>query len=177
MYLPDWRDERRLEYSNRLARTLAALLPPGMLLAGELMLVWPRPWNYERLPLLRAALGVGLGALIIYYSRHHKQDPFSPLVMAACRGLVYLIASAWLTDAVPSAVLIGAGLLTLYVIALSRLAKHDMLPGGAIAALIGGISLLDAAMVVAATGRMDLALVTACGFPTTLVLQRLAPGT
>jgi sugar phosphate isomerase/epimerase len=30
VYLPDWRDERRLEYSNRLARLLAALLPPGL---------------------------------------------------------------------------------------------------------------------------------------------------
>lgn len=27
VYLPDWRDERRLEYSNRLARLLAALMP------------------------------------------------------------------------------------------------------------------------------------------------------
>ncbi len=30
VYLPDWRDERRLEYSNRLARLLAALLPRGI---------------------------------------------------------------------------------------------------------------------------------------------------
>ena len=30
VYRPDWRDERRLEYSNRLARLLAALLPPGV---------------------------------------------------------------------------------------------------------------------------------------------------
>jgi hypothetical protein len=30
VYLPDWRDEARVEYSNRLARVLAALLPDGV---------------------------------------------------------------------------------------------------------------------------------------------------
>ena len=29
VYLPDWRDEARLAYTNRLADLLAVLLPPG----------------------------------------------------------------------------------------------------------------------------------------------------
>ena len=39
VYLPDWRDERRLAYSARLARILAALLPPDSELEGSVSTV------------------------------------------------------------------------------------------------------------------------------------------
>ena len=39
VYLPDWRDPERLDYSNRLARILAALIPEGLDLPGSVSTV------------------------------------------------------------------------------------------------------------------------------------------
>jgi sugar phosphate isomerase/epimerase len=39
VYLPDWRDEERLRYTDRLADLLAALLPPGAGLGGSISTV------------------------------------------------------------------------------------------------------------------------------------------
>lgn len=39
VYLPDWRDERRLEYSNRLARILASILPDDPSVVGTVSTV------------------------------------------------------------------------------------------------------------------------------------------
>ncbi len=144
---------------------------------GELMLVWPRDRDYERLPLLAAALGLALAACILYYSWRHKRDPFSPVVMALCRALVYVITAAWLVDRLPGQVLAGAAALASYVVALSQVAKYDVLPGRSIAMMIAGISILDAVMVLLSTGQWGLAGVTALGFPLTLALQRFTPGT
>ena len=40
------------------------------------------------------SIGVILGVLIVYYNYRHKTDPHSPVVMAVCRGLIYLIAAS-----------------------------------------------------------------------------------
>jgi 4-hydroxybenzoate polyprenyltransferase len=140
-----------------------------LLTLGEAILVFQS--------LAAAAWGLALAALIVYYSWRHKRDPFSAVVMALCRACVYVIAAAAMGAAPGPAVLAGAALLTMYVIVLSQLAKHDLVPGASVAVLIAGISLLDAAMVFTATGHPLLALTATAGFPLTLALQRFTPGT
>lgn len=141
----------------------------ALLAAGELLLVGAGP--------SAAVLGLVLAGLIVYYSIRHKRDPLSPVVMALCRACVYLIAAAPLAAGIAPPVVAGAGLLAAYVVGLSVVAKRDLLPGPSIAMLIAGISIVDAAVVLWATGAWPPALVAAAGFPLTLALQRVAPGT
>ncbi|HUJ76965.1 MAG TPA: UbiA family prenyltransferase, partial [bacterium] len=42
--------------------------------------------------------GVVLGLLIVYYNYNHKKNPFSPLLMALCRALVYGVAAVAAAD-------------------------------------------------------------------------------
>ena len=148
----------------------------GLLVAGEALLFWPRPGRDDP-ALLAAAFGAILAALIVYYSWTHKRDPLSPLVMALCRASVYLVAGAWVADEVTRPMVAGAALLTIYVIALSQIAKRDLVPGWGVALLIAGMSIVDATAVLWASGRWDIALLAACGFPLTLAGQRFTPGT
>lgn len=70
-------------------------------------------------------IGVILGVLIVYYNYRHKTDPCSPVVMAACRGLIYLIAGS-LAAGIPSGqVWAGALVLAGYVAGLTFLAAQE----------------------------------------------------
>lgn len=148
-----------------------------LLAGGELLLVWAPARAYDQPPVLAGVLGLVLAGVILYYSWRHKRDPLSALVMALCRALVYLIAAASLTDRLGPWVLGGAAILFIYGLILSQLAKHDVVQGRTIARLIAGISLLDAVMVFVGTAEWPLAVGTMAGFPLTLALQRVAPGT
>lgn len=70
-----------------------------------------------------------MGDILIYNFRH-KENPFSVVVMGACRALLVLsgaaVAGAWSA----SAVLIAAGVVWIYIIALSLLARRESRPGG-----------------------------------------------
>ena len=72
-------------------------------------------------------LGMGaiLGVLIVYYNYRHKTDPHSPVVMAVCRGLIYLIAGSVAAGAPSGPVWIGALALACYVAGLTRLAAQE----------------------------------------------------
>ena len=70
-------------------------------------------------------MGVILGLLIVYYNYRHKTDPHSPAVMAACRGLIYLIAGSVAAGAPSGPVWIGALALACYVAGLTRLAARE----------------------------------------------------
>jgi 4-hydroxybenzoate polyprenyltransferase len=122
-----------------------------------------------------AALGgVALAAAIVLYDVRHKGNPLGPLVMAACRALVYVVVSLALTGSASTPVLVGAAVLFAYVASLTLVAKHA--GGRVVAPMIAGISLLDAAVVAVAWSPL-LALVVALGFPATLRLQRRVRGT
>src|SRR4051812_12496968 len=54
-----------------------------------------------------------LAAAIVLYNYRHKQNPLGPIVMGACRGLVYFVAAAT-ASAVTPAVAVAAFALTLY---------------------------------------------------------------
>jgi 4-hydroxybenzoate polyprenyltransferase len=127
--------------------------------------------------ILALGLGLVLAAAIVFYDYRHKGSATAPLVMGACRGLVYLIAASW-AGALSGAAFTGAVVMVLYVAALTVVAKR----AGAnarwlVPALIAGISLVDALFIVLVSPTaFRLALVAALGFPLTLVLQRWVPG-
>jgi hypothetical protein len=65
-----------------------------------------------------------------------------------------------------------------YVVGLTVVAKRlGSAAGAAVPVLLAGISLVDAAVILACGGGPELALVAAAGFPLTLLLQRMVPGT
>jgi 4-hydroxybenzoate polyprenyltransferase len=120
---------------------------------------------------------LALTAAILYYNWRHKRDPFGPLVMGACRGLVYFVAGAAATVSLPWSLAAAALLVTVYVGGLTLVAKMAG-PSAAwlIPLLIAGISLLDAGVMLA-NGGGAMSLVAAAGFVLTLLFQRVVPGT
>jgi len=63
----------------------------GLLAAGLVLLTtmaWLGPGPHAVRPTVAA--GLALGALIVAYDLHHKKNPLGPLVMALCRGTVYV---------------------------------------------------------------------------------------
>jgi len=128
-------------------------------------------------PVQAVAWGLALAAAIVYYDWRHKVDPFGPLVMGLCRGLVYCVAAASAARVVSPVVLAMAAMMVGYVLFLTWVAKRAGPRAGVVVPLLlAGISLVDAGMVWT-FGPAPLALVTAAGFVLTLLFQRVVPGT
>ena len=70
-------------------------------------------------------IGVILGVLIVYYNYRHKTDPHSPVVMAVCRGLIYLIAASMAAGSLSGQAWAGALVLASYVAGLTYLAAQE----------------------------------------------------
>jgi len=120
--------------------------------------------------------GLALSAAIVYYDYRHKQNPFGPVVMGLCRGLVYCVAAA-ASSGVTLAVAIAALLLTGYVISLTWVAKSAGASAGwLVPILIAGISIVDG-IVIGFNGGGALLWLGVVGFVATLLLQRVVPGT
>lgn len=141
----------------------------ALMLAGEALLAL--------LPNGAPALlwGVALATAIVFYDYQHKGKAFGPIVMGACRALVYCTAAAGALGAVTMPVMVAAMVMWLYVIALTWAAKTTGL-GYLVPLLLAGICFVDAIMI-AAVGAPRLAIVAATGFVLTLAFQRVAPGT
>ncbi len=77
--------------------------------------------------LVPALAGLALAGAIVVYNLHHKGNALSPVVMGACRALVYVGASAAAVGSVPAPVLIGAGCLLAHVVGLTYAAKQESL--------------------------------------------------
>jgi 4-hydroxybenzoate polyprenyltransferase len=95
-----------------------------------------------------AAAGVLLLLAIVAYDLRHKGNPFSVLLMAACRFLVFVVAALALTGQLPAPVLVAGGVQFLYVVAISLVARHENSRASPFAfpvipAMLAGISLLD----------------------------------
>jgi UbiA prenyltransferase family len=71
------------------------------------------------------AVGMGLVALIVLYDLWHKGNPISPLLMAGCRALVYVIAGLAVVDELPGELWGAAALLLVYVVGLTQVAKVE----------------------------------------------------
>jgi 4-hydroxybenzoate polyprenyltransferase len=76
--------------------------------------------------LAAASSMLALAGTIVFYDLYHKQNPFSPVVMGACRVLVYLTAGLTVASWPPSGPL-GWGCVALlgYLIGLSYAAKQE----------------------------------------------------
>ena len=74
-----------------------------------------------------ALAGLCLAATIVYYNLRHKNNPYGPLLMGLCRVQVYLTTALALAPALPERVWWGAGLLFIYLIGLSYIARQETL--------------------------------------------------
>lgn len=73
------------------------------------------------------AAGLALAAAIVAYDRHHKDNPWSPLLMGICRMLVYVTAALGVAPHLPREVLLAAAVLLCYLIGLTYVAKQETL--------------------------------------------------
>lgn len=92
--------------------------------------------------------GLLLLAAIVAYDFHHKGNPLSVLLMAACRFLVFIVVALALTGSVPSPVLVAGGIQFAYGVVISLVARHENARHApysfpVIPAMLAGIALLD----------------------------------
>ncbi len=144
----------------------------AMMALGMAVVAWPRGAGA---PL---AWSTVLVAAILFYNYRHKRNPFGPLVMGICRGLVYCVVASAVATTVGPPVFAAAAGLVIYVLALTEVAKRvGPRAGVVVPLLIAGISLFDAAVIGLNGGGGGLVIAAAVGFPLTLILQRVVPGT
>jgi len=105
--------------SFEIAPSTVAAIGSSLIAAGLVLLTF----------LSLQALGVGLllAAFIVAYDRHHKGNPFAPLLMGMCRALVYAIAAMALVGALSGPLLIAALALLAYVAGISYAAWQERL--------------------------------------------------
>jgi 4-hydroxybenzoate polyprenyltransferase len=155
------------DVSPRGALTVGVLLmSAGLAVIAAQTPTWP--------PLLAAVV---LVLTILHYDYRHKTDPLAPLVMGVCRGLVYLVAALAVAGTVSWRAAAAAAVLVVYVSGLTVAAKR--LGASArwiVPTLIAGISVVDAAVVLACGGTTGVAFLALSGFALTLVFQRIVPG-
>jgi 4-hydroxybenzoate polyprenyltransferase len=77
--------------------------------------------------LVPALSGLALAGGIVAYDLHHKGNALSPVLMGACRALVYVGAAVAAVGSVSAPVLIGAGCLLAHVLGLTYAAKQESL--------------------------------------------------
>lgn len=97
-----------------------SLLFAGLAALAALPLLGLAPTGYRGL-----LGGIGTTLAILAYDRWHKGRAWSPLVMGACRAGLYVTAALAVSGRVPTAVLLGAGSLWLYVVGLTHVARFE----------------------------------------------------
>lgn len=110
------RPERPLP-SGRVSRAAALAAVAGLFACGAGLLALA-----GRAPLLA---GLALIVLIVVYDAWHKGNPLSPLLMAGCRALVYVVAGLAVADALDRELWGAAAVLFVYVVGLTELAKAE----------------------------------------------------
>lgn len=99
----------------------------GMLAAGIVVLAWTGFATDGGTAWRPLAAGLVLGATIVFYDWHHKNNSFSPVVMGLCRMLVYVTAGYAITASPPSRVFVAGLLLLSYLVGLTYIAKQEHL--------------------------------------------------
>jgi 4-hydroxybenzoate polyprenyltransferase len=69
--------------------------------------------------------GIGLVALIVLYDFWHKGNALSPVLMAGCRALVYVVAALAVAGSLTAELWGAAALLLVYVVGLTQVAKAE----------------------------------------------------
>jgi hypothetical protein len=113
------RPERPLP-SGLISRSEVTFVVAGLFSIGGAML-----WYIGVTPLLS---GLSLIAVIVAYDLWHKTNPLSPLFMAAARVLVYVTAFLAFSPRPSATLLVSGGLLVLYVVGLTYVAKTENRP-------------------------------------------------
>jgi 4-hydroxybenzoate polyprenyltransferase len=117
---------------------------------------------------------------IVAYDRHHKKNPFSVLLMAACRFLVFAVAALGAAGRFPATVVLAGGAQFCYIIILSLVARYENsrarpYPFPVIPVMLAGISLLDGILLAVLAGPAWLAAGIG-GFLLTLAGQKYVRG-
>ena len=99
----------------------------AMLATGVAVLAWVGYGFAEGTGWRPAAVGLALGATIVFYDWHHKQNVLSPIVMGLCRTLVYVTAAYAFAVDPPKGVFLMGFLLLCYLIGLTYAAKQEHL--------------------------------------------------
>ncbi|HEY2387390.1 MAG TPA: UbiA family prenyltransferase [Candidatus Binatia bacterium] len=93
----------------------------GLLAAGMLLIA-------ARAPGAAAVVAaLALAGMIVLYDLWHKQNPLSPILMGACRWLVYATAALAVAGSLAVPVVAGATILFAYLIGLTYAAKQEQL--------------------------------------------------
>lgn len=92
-----------------------------------------------------------LMAVIVWYDFQHKQNPFSVLLMAFCRFLVFAVTSLALTGGLPAEVMTAGGIQFTYVVCISLVARYEnsrpeAFSFAVIPLMLAGICMLDGVM-------------------------------
>jgi 4-hydroxybenzoate polyprenyltransferase len=99
----------------------------GMLAAGILVLGWLGYGVADGTGWRPLVAGLALGAAILFYDWHHKQNPLSPVVMGLCRMLVYVVAAYAVIAEPPGRVFLAGLLLLSYLVGLTYIARQEHL--------------------------------------------------
>jgi hypothetical protein len=116
------RPERPLP-SGRVSVPAAVTAVIVLFVAGELLLLL-EGWE-------PALAGLGLIGLIVLYDAWHKGNALSPVLMGACRAMVYVIAGLAVAGALNGELWGAAAVLLVYLVGLTQVAKAE---GGGVAA-------------------------------------------
>jgi hypothetical protein len=94
-----------------------------LFVAGELLLLL-EGWE-------PALAGLALVGLIVLYDAWHKGNPLSPVLMGACRAMVYVVAGLAVAGTLNGELWGAAAVLLVYLVGLTQVAKAE---GGGVAA-------------------------------------------
>jgi 4-hydroxybenzoate polyprenyltransferase len=120
------RPERPIPAGEAGAATVA-LAGGGMLVAAVCLLAWAA-YGFAAGDGWRAtAMGAVLAVTIVFYDWRHKGNPLAPVVMGACRALIYLGAGLVFVAAVPMGLIFASLALLCYVAGLTYAAKQESL--------------------------------------------------
>lgn len=109
-------------------------IPSGQI-GDQAVLYWGIGWLMAGLVLFGMAgvvpfyLAVFLMNAVVLYDLVHKRTAVSPLLMAACRCLLFLAVGAAAEDGVPGLAVWSAVVLGAYIVGLSYVAKFESAPG------------------------------------------------
>ena len=109
--------------------TAATVFAAGfaMLAIGVALLAWIGYGFADGTGWRPAVAGLVLGAAIVFYDWHHKQNALSPIVMGLCRMLVYVTAAYAFAVDPPGRVFLMGFILLCYLIGLTYAAKQEHL--------------------------------------------------
>jgi UbiA prenyltransferase family protein len=103
--------------SGRISLGTAIIATVSLFVAGEVLLL-AAGWE-------PALAGLVLAGLIVLYDAWHKGNALSPVLMAACRAMVYVVAALAVAETVTDEVWGAAAMLLIYVVGLTQVAKAE----------------------------------------------------